>query len=160
MTAIWLCGTAYLCVCTDTKIMTSFFLTTFTLCWASFVLLLQGYKESKKYIAAQGEAKFSHSTQTQSALFHYIPAGTNIYKYTSTYKYISNLCVVGPKEETVGDFWRMTWEQQSSIIVMVTRCEEGNRVRAETLRVFLHFFFKFLFYIVSFVFLFKKSNWQ
>lgn len=52
---------------------------------ASFI---DGYKESKKYIAAQG-----------------------------------------PKEETVGDFWRMIWEQQSSIIVMVTRCEEGNRLK-------------------------------
>ncbi|KAI4894194.1 hypothetical protein NFI96_025616 [Prochilodus magdalenae] len=50
---------------------------------ASFI---EGYKESNKYIAAQG-----------------------------------------PKEETVGDFWRMIWEQQSSIIVMVTRCEEGNK---------------------------------
>nr|XP_046247130.1 receptor-type tyrosine-protein phosphatase C isoform X4 [Scatophagus argus] len=52
---------------------------------ASFV---DGYKESKKYIAAQG-----------------------------------------PKDETVSDFWRMIWEQQSSIIVMVTRCEEGNRIK-------------------------------
>uniref|UniRef100_A0A6Q2Y466 Receptor-type tyrosine-protein phosphatase C n=1 Tax=Esox lucius TaxID=8010 RepID=A0A6Q2Y466_ESOLU len=34
-----------------------------------------------------------------------------------------------PKDETVADFWRMVWEQQSSIIVMVTRCEEGNRVK-------------------------------
>ncbi|KAJ8376178.1 hypothetical protein SKAU_G00067580 [Synaphobranchus kaupii] len=50
---------------------------------ASFI---DGYKEAKKYIAAQG-----------------------------------------PKDETVVDFWRMIWEQQSSIIVMVTRCEEGNR---------------------------------
>ncbi|XP_037105846.1 receptor-type tyrosine-protein phosphatase C isoform X2 [Syngnathus acus] len=50
---------------------------------ASFI---DGYKESKKYIAAQG-----------------------------------------PKEETVVDFWRMIWEQRSSIIVMVTRCEEGNK---------------------------------
>ncbi|KAG9351145.1 hypothetical protein JZ751_025035 [Albula glossodonta] len=47
---------------------------------------IDGYKEAKKYIAAQG-----------------------------------------PKDETVVDFWRMVWEQQSSIIVMVTRCEEGNR---------------------------------
>ncbi|XP_030227775.1 receptor-type tyrosine-protein phosphatase C isoform X3 [Gadus morhua] len=35
----------------------------------------------------------------------------------------------GPKDETVASFWRMTWEQKSSIIVMVTRCEEGNRVK-------------------------------
>ncbi|KAM4640553.1 receptor-type tyrosine-protein phosphatase C [Discoglossus pictus] len=33
----------------------------------------------------------------------------------------------GPKDETMNDFWRMIWEQKSSIIVMVTRCEEGNR---------------------------------
>ncbi|XP_023810039.1 receptor-type tyrosine-protein phosphatase C isoform X4 [Oryzias latipes] len=52
---------------------------------ASFI---DGYKEPKKYIAAQG-----------------------------------------PKDETVLDFWRMVWEQQSSIIVMVTRCEEGNRIK-------------------------------
>ncbi|XP_071376465.1 receptor-type tyrosine-protein phosphatase C isoform X2 [Centroberyx affinis] len=52
---------------------------------ASFI---DGFKECKKYIAAQG-----------------------------------------PKDETVSDFWRMIWEQQSSIIVMVTRCEEGNRVK-------------------------------
>ncbi|XP_063056903.1 receptor-type tyrosine-protein phosphatase C isoform X2 [Engraulis encrasicolus] len=50
---------------------------------ASFI---EGFKEQKKYIAAQG-----------------------------------------PKEETMADFWRMVWEQKSSIIVMVTRCEEGNR---------------------------------
>lgn len=42
-------------------------------------------------------------------------------------------CVEGPKEDTVSDFWRMVWEQQSSIIVMVTRCEEGNRVRTAVL---------------------------
>ncbi|XP_008330025.1 receptor-type tyrosine-protein phosphatase C isoform X2 [Cynoglossus semilaevis] len=52
---------------------------------ASFI---DGYKEPKKYIAAQG-----------------------------------------PKDETVGDFWRMIWEQQTSIIVMVTQCEEGNRIK-------------------------------
>uniref|UniRef100_A0A671MIQ5 Receptor-type tyrosine-protein phosphatase C n=1 Tax=Sinocyclocheilus anshuiensis TaxID=1608454 RepID=A0A671MIQ5_9TELE len=35
----------------------------------------------------------------------------------------------GPKDETVCDFWQMVWEQKSSIIVMVTRCEEGNKIK-------------------------------
>ncbi|KFV42338.1 Receptor-type tyrosine-protein phosphatase C, partial [Gavia stellata] len=33
----------------------------------------------------------------------------------------------GPKDETTNDFWRMIWEQKATIIVMVTRCEEGKR---------------------------------
>uniref|UniRef100_A0A2K5C8A3 Receptor-type tyrosine-protein phosphatase C n=1 Tax=Aotus nancymaae TaxID=37293 RepID=A0A2K5C8A3_AOTNA len=32
-----------------------------------------------------------------------------------------------PRDETVDDFWRMIWEQKATVIVMVTRCEEGNR---------------------------------
>ncbi|XP_033821337.1 receptor-type tyrosine-protein phosphatase C [Periophthalmus magnuspinnatus] len=44
--------------------------------------------------------------------------------YKEANKYIA---AQGPKEETIADFWRMVWEQKSSIIVMVTRCEEGNR---------------------------------
>uniref|UniRef100_A0A671MPQ5 Receptor-type tyrosine-protein phosphatase C n=1 Tax=Sinocyclocheilus anshuiensis TaxID=1608454 RepID=A0A671MPQ5_9TELE len=36
--------------------------------------------------------------------------------------------VIYPLDETVCDFWQMVWEQKSSIIVMVTRCEEGNKV--------------------------------
>nr|XP_033772080.1 receptor-type tyrosine-protein phosphatase C isoform X2 [Geotrypetes seraphini] len=35
----------------------------------------------------------------------------------------------GPKDETVDDFWKMVWEQKATIIVMVTRCEEGNRTK-------------------------------
>ncbi|XP_065792401.1 receptor-type tyrosine-protein phosphatase C isoform X2 [Muntiacus reevesi] len=33
----------------------------------------------------------------------------------------------GPRDETVDDFWRMIWEQKATVIVMVTRCEEGNK---------------------------------
>ncbi|XP_073699997.1 receptor-type tyrosine-protein phosphatase C isoform X2 [Garra rufa] len=46
--------------------------------------------------------------------------------YQEPKKYIA---AQGPKDETVCDFWRMVWEQKSSIIVMVTRCEEGNKIK-------------------------------
>uniref|UniRef100_A0A673LWF1 protein-tyrosine-phosphatase n=1 Tax=Sinocyclocheilus rhinocerous TaxID=307959 RepID=A0A673LWF1_9TELE len=45
--------------------------------------------------------------------------------YQEPKKYIA---AQGPKDETVCDFWQMVWEQKSSIVVMVTRCEEGNKV--------------------------------
>ena len=34
----------------------------------------------------------------------------------------------GPLPETIGDFWRMAWEQRSSTIVMMTKLEERTRV--------------------------------
>ncbi|XP_074007393.1 receptor-type tyrosine-protein phosphatase C isoform X2 [Numenius arquata] len=44
--------------------------------------------------------------------------------FKETRKYIA---AQGPKDETTDDFWRMIWEQKATIIVMVTRCEEGKR---------------------------------
>lgn len=34
----------------------------------------------------------------------------------------------GPLWETTPDFWRMVWEQRSSIIVMLTELEENDMV--------------------------------
>ncbi|XP_028966965.1 tyrosine-protein phosphatase Lar [Galendromus occidentalis] len=37
----------------------------------------------------------------------------------------------GPLQETIGDFWRMVWEQQSATIVMMTKLEERTRVKCD-----------------------------
>lgn len=35
----------------------------------------------------------------------------------------------GPLPQTVGDFWRLVWEQQSHTLVMLTNCVESGQVR-------------------------------
>ncbi|XP_041861640.1 receptor-type tyrosine-protein phosphatase F-like isoform X2 [Melanotaenia boesemani] len=37
----------------------------------------------------------------------------------------------GPLPETLGDFWRMVWEQRTSTIVMMTHLEEKSRVKCD-----------------------------
>ncbi|XP_024426241.2 receptor-type tyrosine-protein phosphatase H isoform X2 [Desmodus rotundus] len=37
----------------------------------------------------------------------------------------------GPLLQTVGDFWRLVWEQQSHTLVMLTNCMEFGRVKCE-----------------------------
>mmetsp|Transcript_22568 Transcript_22568/g.89290 ORF Transcript_22568/g.89290 Transcript_22568/m.89290 type:complete len:659 (+) Transcript_22568:182-2158(+) len=43
------------------------------------------------------------------------------------HKYI---CTQAPVPETLVDFWRMIWEQKVDLIVMLTRLEEGERLKA------------------------------
>ncbi|XP_065905888.1 receptor-type tyrosine-protein phosphatase F-like isoform X2 [Dysidea avara] len=42
-------------------------------------------------------------------------------------KHRGYIATQGPLVSTVADFWRMMWEQRSSVIVMLTRLEEGDR---------------------------------
>ncbi|XP_077973840.1 receptor-type tyrosine-protein phosphatase delta-like isoform X3 [Styela clava] len=37
----------------------------------------------------------------------------------------------GPTVDTAGDFWRMVWEQRSSSVVMMTKCEERGKVKCD-----------------------------
>uniref|UniRef100_A0A8P0NPD2 Receptor-type tyrosine-protein phosphatase H n=1 Tax=Canis lupus familiaris TaxID=9615 RepID=A0A8P0NPD2_CANLF len=37
----------------------------------------------------------------------------------------------GPLPQTVGDFWRLVWEQQSHTLVMLTNCVESGQVKCE-----------------------------
>ncbi|XP_075265681.1 receptor-type tyrosine-protein phosphatase S-like isoform X1 [Convolutriloba macropyga] len=37
----------------------------------------------------------------------------------------------GPLEETLGDFWRMVWEQNSYTVVMMTKLEEKSRTKCD-----------------------------
>lgn len=79
----------------------------------------QGFKEPRKYIAAQGNQSLGLFSILWKPCF--IPFKKEI-------SYLASVHLLGPRDETVGDFWRMIWEQKATVIVMVTRCEEGNRV--------------------------------
>ncbi|XP_064477479.1 tyrosine-protein phosphatase Lar-like isoform X1 [Ornithodoros turicata] len=46
-------------------------------------------------------------------------------------KHNAYIATQGPLPETCGDFWRMTWEQHSVTIVMMTRLEERTRIKCD-----------------------------
>lgn len=49
--------------------------------------------------------------------------------------YVSSLlALTGPKPETVGDFWRMVWEQKSTTIVMLTNTRERKEAREQIIK--------------------------
>lgn len=41
---------------------------------------------------------------------------------------VSGIFLTGPVHETVYDFWRMIWQEQSACVVMVTNLVEVGRV--------------------------------
>lgn len=47
-------------------------------------------------------------------------------------KFTLSVCVSGPMQETVYDFWRMVWQENTAAIVMVTNLVEVGRVSTHT----------------------------
>ena len=69
-------------------------------------------------------------------------------------RYISSQ---GPLPDTFADFWQMIWDQNSYVIVMLTKQEEMNKVRIKILiNYILITFFLFFFSFVS-LFVFTHS---
>uniref|UniRef100_A0A673JBZ2 Receptor-type tyrosine-protein phosphatase n=1 Tax=Sinocyclocheilus rhinocerous TaxID=307959 RepID=A0A673JBZ2_9TELE len=60
----------------------------------------------------------------------------DFHKYINTFAFInqqkklnSRFFIAGPKEETLNDFWRMIWEQNTATIVMVTNLKERKECK-------------------------------
>lgn len=65
-------------------------------------------------------------SQASSTGSDYINASFVTDQYTKRVAYI---CAQGPTLNTVPDFWRMVWEQNTRAIAMLTREVEKNIVR-------------------------------
>lgn len=67
------------------------------------------------------------SPNIQSATSDYINANfLDGYRKRNTY-----IGTQGPLPGTIGDFWRMIWEQQTCTVVMLTKLEERNRLKCD-----------------------------
>ncbi len=79
---------------------------------------VDGFKKPKAFILTQGK---------------YIDPLPTYYLFPSRpFTNYSLFTIIGPKDKTVVDYWRMVWEEQVAVVVMVTRCVEvGKRKCAQ-----------------------------
>lgn len=82
-----------------------------------FYLLSQDVFGKKTYIATQG--KLTRYEKKSHFLL------SRIYD-----KYLSiTFILIGPKNSTIADFWRMVWQENARIIVCLTNINEAKTVR-------------------------------
>ena len=68
-----------------------------------------------------------------SKIFFRKPSTNNNYGIKNN---LATLCLhawsnTGPLPHTMGDFWRLVWQEKPPIIVMVTNLKEGNRIKCQ-----------------------------
>ena len=59
------------------------------------------------------------------------PKVLNIYDCVSQYVMLISQLAAGPLPHTMIDFWRMVWQEQVTLIVMLCNTVEGHRVRCQ-----------------------------
>ncbi|XP_059471662.1 receptor-type tyrosine-protein phosphatase T-like [Neocloeon triangulifer] len=91
--------------------------------------ILSENKSKNRYgnLAAYDETRVKLNFQTGLGQSDYINANyVDGYKMKKTY-----IATQGPKSNTLVDFWRMIWQEQVSLIVMVTNLIENGKTKCE-----------------------------